>query len=153
MPANRRAQSSDVCVWIWPLTIGYVYRGRARGRRKSARRVNGLLRATACQNHNLWSCWLFCRVRKWKYEAKIRTETRSNRRTKMAKKFRQTKDAVDVGAGRKKFKLRNDQKVNHVYWVYYGRSPMQWFRLIMNITNRVWPCMITRCHQLRHNWW
>ena len=43
MPANRRAQSWDVCVWIRPLTIGYDYRGRARGRRKSARRVNGLL--------------------------------------------------------------------------------------------------------------
>ena len=43
MPANRRAQSWDVCVWIRPLTIGYDYLGRARGRRKSARRVNRLL--------------------------------------------------------------------------------------------------------------
>ena len=42
MAANRRAQSWDVCVWIRPLTIGCDYRGRARGRRKSARRVNGL---------------------------------------------------------------------------------------------------------------
>ena len=28
MPANRRAQSWDVCVWIRPLTIGYDYLGR-----------------------------------------------------------------------------------------------------------------------------
>ena len=41
MLANR-AQSWDVCVWIRPLTIGCDYRGPARGRRKSARRVNGL---------------------------------------------------------------------------------------------------------------
>ena len=46
MPANRRAQSWDVCVWIRPLTIGYDYLGRARGRRKSARRVNRLLAST-----------------------------------------------------------------------------------------------------------
>ena len=43
MPPNRRAQSWDVWVWIRPLTIGWDYRGCARGRRKSARRVNGLL--------------------------------------------------------------------------------------------------------------
>ena len=55
MPANRRAQSWDVCVWIRPLTIGYDYRGRARGRRKSARRVNGLLRAV-CPFHLPWGC-------------------------------------------------------------------------------------------------
>ena len=42
MPASRRAQSWRVCVWIRPVTIGYDYRGCARGRRKSARRVNGL---------------------------------------------------------------------------------------------------------------
>ena len=42
MPANRQAQLWGVCVWIRRLTIGYDYRGRARGRWKTARRVNGL---------------------------------------------------------------------------------------------------------------
>ena len=36
-------KSWRVCVWIRPVTIDYNYRGCARGRRKSARRVNGLL--------------------------------------------------------------------------------------------------------------
>ena len=39
-------ESWDVCVWIRPLTIGCDYRGRSRCRRKSARRVNGLLQFT-----------------------------------------------------------------------------------------------------------
>ena len=64
MPTNRRAHSWDVCVWIWPLTIGWDYRGRACGRRKSARRVNGLLMRTSSWMVWAWSCQPTLLVRK-----------------------------------------------------------------------------------------
>ena len=60
MPANRRAQSWDVCVWIRPLTIGCDYRGRAYGRRKSARRVNRLLEQKKNVTEDQWMLIFTC---------------------------------------------------------------------------------------------
>ena len=62
MPANRRAQSWGVCVWIRPLTIGYDYCGRARGRRKSARRVNSLLKRYLFDHRCLFALTVRCEI-------------------------------------------------------------------------------------------
>ena len=41
-----------------------------------------------------------------------------------------------TGAGRQKFKAPTGPEFDQAFWVYYGRSPTNWFWLIMNISNR-----------------